>query len=152
MIGKLNPMYGKPNNKLRELNKIYKETGNPFLGKKHSEETKKIMSLKALERFKNPKNHPSYIDGRKLNPYPNEFLRLKEKIKNRDTYTCQNCGMTEEEHIIVIGYGLTCHHIDYDKYNNNLDNLITLCTWCNVRANKNRDYWTEYYQQKVQKL
>ncbi len=57
--------------------------------------------------------------------------------------------MTEEEHIIVYGKNLEVHHIDYNKQNNNINNLITLCHPCNVRANFNRNYWQEYYKKKV---
>lgn len=33
---------------------------NPFYGKKHSEEVRKILSLKAKERFSKPENNPRY--------------------------------------------------------------------------------------------
>lgn len=95
-------------------------------------------------------NHPNYIDGRKSEPYSIDFnKRLKEYIKKRDNYICQNCQMTEEEHVIVIGYGLTVHHINYNKKDSNKDNLITLCAWCNSRANYNRVYWEEHYKNKL---
>jgi len=74
---------------------------------------------------------------------------LKEEIRDRDNHICQNCGMTEEEHLIVLGYVLTVHHIDYDKDNCSKENLLTLCSNCNIRANYNRDYWKTFYQQKV---
>jgi hypothetical protein len=74
---------------------------------------------------------------------------LKESIRKRDDYTCQNCGMTEEEHLTVIGKNLNVHHIDYKKTNCKKDNLISLCHWCNLRANKNRDYWQKFYQNKI---
>jgi hypothetical protein len=35
---------------------------------------------------------------------------------------------------------------------NKEDNLITLCHWCNLRANLNRDYWENYYKQKMEVL
>lgn len=33
---------------------------NPFYGKKHSEDTKKVISTKAKQRFSNPQNNPRY--------------------------------------------------------------------------------------------
>lgn len=85
-------------------------------------------------------------------PYAFDFtIELKEEIRNRDNHICQNCGMTEEEHLIVIGKVLTIHHIDYNKENCSKENLITLCGSCNTRANYNRIYWTEFYQQKGSK-
>jgi len=96
---------------------------------------------------------PGYIHGNGYAPYPIEFnCELKESIRQRDNYTCQNCGMTEEEHLIVIGRVLDIHHIDYDKQNCNENNLITLCQQCNLRANSNRDYWQKFYKLIMEKI
>lgn len=99
------------------------------------------------------KNHPCYIDGTGNLPYPLEFTKeLKLKIRKRDNYTCQNCGLTNEEHLIVYDRSLTVHHIDYNKENCSEENLISLCVQCNSRANFNRSYWTEFYQNKIAQL
>jgi len=96
--------------------------------------------------IKNPENHPNYIDGHSFEPYTPEFNEtLKESIRIRDNYECQNCGMTEEEHLIVIGSVLCIHHIDYNKQNCKENNLISLCLQCHIRANYNRDYWYAYF-------
>jgi len=96
------------------------------------------------------KNHWNWIDGRSYEPYTEEFNKeLKELILKRDNYECQNCGMTQEEHLIVIGRILTIHHIDYDKKNCKEENLITTCLWCNTRANFNRTYWQKFYINKL---
>jgi len=88
----------------------------------------------------------NYIHGQGYAPYPIEFNeRFKYKIRTRDNFECQNCGMTEEEHIVVHGRVLDVHHIDYDKTNCKEYNLITACTGCNLRANGNRDYWYAYF-------
>jgi len=98
-------------------------------------------------------HHPLWIDGRSFEPYTSEFTKqLKESIRKRDNYTCHNCGMTEEEHLIVYGTNLHVHHIDYDKQNCGDDNLITTCLSCNVRANFNHDYWREFYTNKVKEI
>jgi len=110
---------------------------------------KRCRSCKAKEQFKDPKKHPRYIDG-SAGIYPKEFNdELKEQIRQRDNYICQNCGMTEEEHLIVFGEVLHIHHIDYNKQNCKQKNLITLCNHCNTRANFNRNYWQEIYQNKI---
>jgi len=99
---------------------------------------------------KKGKQSSNYIHGQGYAPYPLEFTdELKEQIKKRDNYECQNCGMTEEEHLIVIGTDLHIHHIDYDKTNCNKENLITTCKQCNARANFNRDYWQKVYKLKI---
>lgn len=36
--------------------------------------------------------------------------------------------------------------LDYDKQNCNQDNLITLCSGCNLRANWNRTVWQNFYR------
>ena len=96
-------------------------------------------------------NHPQWIDGRSFEKYPQEFNdRLRLEIRTRDNFQCQNCGMTEEEHLIVLGRVLEIHHIDYNKKNCIQINLITTCRWCNIRANINRSYWQNYYTEKIQ--
>jgi hypothetical protein len=95
-------------------------------------------------------NNPNYINGEGNFPYPLEFNdELKEQIRKRDNYICQNCGMTEEEHLIVKGQILSIHHIDYNKDNCKETNLITVCDSCNTRANFNRDYWLDFYSNKL---
>lgn len=94
--------------------------------------------------------HPNWVNGKSDHPYPKTFNQLlKEKIRKRDNYQCQNkeCNMTEEEHLIVYGKVLDIHHIDYNKDNINPDNLISLCKQCNARANFNRDYWEKYFKE-----
>ena len=126
-------------------------TNNAFYGKHHTKETKLKMS----------KNHPDLSGSKNGNwnggtenyPYPLEFNdTLKNSIRKRDNYECQNCGMTEEEHLIVKGRILSVHHIDYNKNNCNEYNLITVCDSCNTRANFNRSYWQETYNQKSKEI
>ena len=114
---------------------------------------KRCISCGCKEKLKNPKNSPNYIDGRSYEPYPQEFTsKLKLKIRERDDTTCQNCGMIEEEHLIVIGQVLHSHHIDYNKKNCKEENLITLCLWCNIRANRNREHWKENFKATIEKI
>jgi hypothetical protein len=80
-------------------------------------------------------------------PYAPEFnIKLKKEIKSRDVYICKECNMTEKEHFNKYKKGLSVHHIDYNKNNNDKNNLITLCFKCNSKANKNREFWKEKYQ------
>lgn len=87
-----------------------------------------------------------YIHGRGYEPYSKEFnSKIKEQIRERDNYICQNCGMTQEEHLVIYSRDIEIHHIDYHKQNCSKNNLITLCKICNIRANFNRDYWQEHF-------
>ena len=65
--------------------------------------------------------------------------RLKKK-KKIQLCECQNpdCWNTSKR--------LSRHHIDYNKKNCYLWNIITVCFSCNSRANYNRSFWTEFYQ------
>ena len=102
-----------------------------------------------IEHFTAGNKNGNWQNGISKLPYSFGFNdELKEQIRKRDNYQCQNCGIIEEEYIIVFGERLTIHHIDYNKMNCNDDNLITLCNSCNFRANYNRDYWQEYYNSK----
>jgi len=125
--------------------KIFSGKNNPFYGKHHSKEVRDMLSIKVKG-----KNHPRYIDGRSFLPYPIEFNQsLKDKIRERDDYTCQNCSMSEEEHLIIFGTNLHIHHIDYNKQNCKEDNLITVCNNCNNRANFNCSYWQSFFTNKI---
>ncbi len=91
-------------------------------------------------------NHWNWQNGISFEPYTIEFNRqLKELIRSRDNFTCQDCGVTEKE----MDRRLCIHHIDYNKENCLLDNLITLCRSCNAKVNFNRKQWTEYFQEKI---
>lgn len=110
-----------------------------MIGKHHTEETKcKISS--ALEGNKN-----SYVHGQGYAPYLSEFIRVREQVRARDNWKCQKCGVLQEELLTT----LNVHHIDYDKTNNSLDNLITLCISCNVKVNTQRSIWTKFFNQKL---
>ena len=113
---------------------------NPFYGKHHTDKFKKEQSLR---------NGGTDIPHENSD-YPPEFNdKLKEQIRKRDNYTCQNCNIAEEEHIIVFGSVLHVHHIDYDKNNCSEDNLISLCRACHMRTNKNRKYWISFCNSKI---
>lgn len=99
------------------------------------------------------KNSPNWQGGISNKPYSFYFNDgLKEKIRKRDSYECQLCFISEEEHIIVFGEVLSIHHIDYNKTNQEENNLITLCRGCNARVNYNKEYWKEYFTQWKLKL
>lgn len=40
-------------------------------------------------------------------------------------------------------------HIDYEKGNCKENNLISLCSQCNSRANFNRNYWFGYFRTRI---
>ena len=66
---------------------------------------------------------------------------LKEEVRDRDNHTCQLCNIEEYK----LEKKLDIHHIDYDKENSIMSNLISLCHKCNLKVNYNRDYWFAYF-------
>ena len=103
-------------------------------GKRHSEEVKS-----KLASYKGDKS-ANWRGGKSFEPYTSEWTKkLRENISDRDCYICQGCG-TEYQSTTT---KLHVHHIDYDKSNCSVDNLITLCISCHMKTNFNRDFWQE---------
>jgi len=91
-------------------------------------------------------NHYNWKGGISNNPYPPEFnAKLKLKIRTRDNFTCVLCGRTEREELEELNRVLCVNHIDFNKNNNKESNLNTLCLRCNVKINREREYWTNYF-------
>lgn len=110
-------------------------------GIKFSEEVRRKVSEARMGE-----KHPNWRGGISFEPYGLEFNdKLKEIIRIRDHYRCQECFRNQDE----LGYKLHVHHIDYDKQNNNEENLISLCRNCHSQTNWRREDWTDYYSRRV---
>lgn len=132
-----------------EYLKHFKNNQGSNKGKHPSEETRRKMSEWAKERLKDPRNHPLWRGGISFEPYNLAFNdKLKNQIRKRDNFTCQECGMTEEQ----LRYILNIHHIDFNKKNTNPNNLISLCRSCHSQTNFNREDWTNYFQNKLEEI
>ena len=85
-------------------------------------------------------NHWNWQGGKSFEPYTIDWTEsLRRTIRERDKYICQLCEKSQGDRAHSI------HHIDYIKSNCNPNNLITLCVNCNSKVNKNRNYWTDYF-------
>ncbi|MCK9370842.1 HNH endonuclease [Candidatus Dojkabacteria bacterium] len=118
----------------KTLKKIYKTKVAPFKGGHHSEETKRIIGL-----AQTGEKHWNYQGRGDI--YSVDWTQsLKRAIRERDNYICQVCSQ----------YGNEVHHIDYDKFNCNTDNLITLCKSCHTKTTHKmrRNYWINYFNGK----
>ncbi|MBA3052294.1 MAG: HNH endonuclease [Candidatus Omnitrophica bacterium] len=90
--------------------------------------------------------HPNWQGGKSFEPYGLKFNKqLKERIRIRDNFICQECGKTQNE----LKRKLAIHHIDYCKQNNNPDNLVSLCVSCHPKTNFGRKEWENYYKNKI---
>lgn len=117
-------------------------------GKHHSEEAKEKNRQAHIgipiwnKGILKSKSH-SWKGGISFEPYGIEFdNRLKEFIRKRDSYRCQECFRHQSE----LKRKLHIHHIDYDKKNNNIENLISLCDVCHGQTNWDRNDWINYFQ------
>ncbi|OYR94035.1 hypothetical protein DJ71_02310 [Halorubrum sp. E3] len=88
-------------------------------------------------------DHPAYKGGYE-NYYGPNWDDQSRKVRRRDQHRCQDCGMTEPEHLAKHGRKHPVHHItpirefrddgDLDhEAANDLDNLIVLCDGCHPK-------------------
>lgn len=131
----------------KKISESKKGQSSHWKGKNFSTEHKENIRRARLEQFKNKENHPRWRGGISKLPYGADFdKKLKLRVKERDGFTCQECALSEE----FTYYPLHIHHIDYDKFNNNMSNLITLCCSCHMKTNSNNKMkWTNYYSNKI---
>jgi hypothetical protein len=88
--------------------------------------------------------HPNWQGGPQLHHRGARgagWQRARRSALKRDKHTCQDCGMTEAEHIKTTGKGLEVHHKrpfwQYGGDNakaNALSNLLSLCKSCHQKA------------------
>ena len=142
-----------PWNKGLKLPKIKKEQSKGFQIRKCKNCNKNFETMWKKEQIfcsnscaNSMQYNSSWLGGISFEPYGLEFNNeLKEQIRIRDNYTCQECNYTQKQ----LKRKLTVHHIDFVKQNNNPNNLISLCLSCHAKTNFNRSKWIEYYQEMV---
>jgi len=117
------------------------------------------VNEKLRKAFTGNKN-PQWMDGRSYEPYSPDFNNyLRNKVKKRDNYCCQLCGMQiKESRRIKINPNknwLIVHHINHNKKDNNISNLITLCNHCHARVHINdkslsfTNFWINFFNKIV---
>lgn len=110
----------------------------------------KFCSRRCMALARQGPGAPNWRGGVSFEPYPPEFnSALKRRIRERDGYRCQLCGITEAE----LGQRLHIHHIDYDKTNCNPSNLISLCPRCHSltthTSDARRESWIEFFRRRL---
>lgn len=75
--------------------------------------------------------HPNWQGGKSFEKYPLGWTKIfKEQIRLKYQYKCCKCGVHEVE----LGRRLSVHHINCDKSNLKVENLITLCPSCHLKT------------------
>lgn len=134
-------MKGKPKSEITKAKLSIAHTGKPL-----SKEHKQKLSVKKLELYANPKNHPLWQGGKSFDHYPIKWTQaLKRAVKERDNYICRVCKTPEKG----LKKKLAIHHIDYDKNNCAMENLVALCNACHSKTNHKRDYWKAFFHEEA---
>jgi len=92
-------------------------------------------SRKGFSHVEQRKPIMEYLQGNSTNLSKRQRL-IEEQIKEAK---CEICGLSEWMGRPI---PLELHHIDFNHYNNNLDNLQILCSNCHMQAhnyNNNQD-------------
>jgi hypothetical protein len=76
--------------------------------------------------------NPAWRGGIAKWSYSPNWKRIAYVIRKRDAYTCQLCSVV----LPATSKDLHTHHIDSNRYNNRIDNLIALCRWCHPKGRK----------------
>jgi hypothetical protein len=119
--------------------------GKPFSKKENliNRSIHNYCSKKCYGEHRQGKNNIMWKGGISFEPYSPLFNdTLKKQIRDRDYHICQMCGIDEN----ATFRKLDIHHIDYDKQNNNQENLIALCINCHGKVHFDRDDWKIYFK------
>lgn len=131
------PMKGKrmSEESRRKMSDAAKNRPSNRLGKKHSAETRLLISEATKARTPRGESHYAYSDGKhqrdRCDRRTTEYKAWRDAVYDRDKYTCQHCGDSS-------GGNLQAHHVkafaDYPELRFNVDNGVTLCRDCHERV------------------
>jgi|ADurb_Leu_01_Slu_FD_contig_123_19191_length_34796_multi_3_in_2_out_0_42 hypothetical protein len=111
-----------------------------------------ICSNKNAALKRTGENNYMWVSDRSLvyRPYTDRFhnISYRKQILNEQNNICPICDKIIEKNIAF-------HHIDYDKGNDNRENLVAVHNKCHPRTNgstKNRLYWKQILSEKNKKI
>lgn len=118
-------VYRKKNKKTyKKSQKAYREKNKEYLKQQKKEWIRKNPKKRLLCNRKS--KNKVYFGGN------------RNKAFERDNWSCQECGMTNKQHLIVFKKIITMHHISGNKKDSSLNNLVTLCLRCHVKKDRRR--------------
>lgn len=117
--------------KFKRIGITAKNRSERQLGRCKSLEHRRNLSKSKLMKYKSGKTI-SWNKGIGRGKYNYEFRYMKPIIYKIYGKMCNYCGSTEK---------LCIHHIDYNKNNNSVNNLIPLCVHCHAKTNGKRQIW-----------
>lgn len=80
--------------------------------------------------------NPRWRDGAALRPYAPGFNdRVKYQVAKRDGFKCRTCGAPKGKYTHVV------HHMDGEKHDHRLSNLMLLCKPCHGRIHGLMDHY-----------
>ena len=95
----------------------------------------KVKIMKKLWIKNNPKKRLLCNRKSKNKLY---FGGNRDLVFERGNWSCQECGMSNEQHIVIFNKFITVHHISGNKKDCSLNNLVTLCLRCHVTKDRRR--------------
>lgn len=135
-----------------KANTIREKLSLSHKGQHNSIKTEFKKGFHPKTEFKKGANHLQWRGGISAEPYSFNFDKvLKEKIRERDGYRCQQCFRHQDELRTNSNrhYKLSIHHIDYNKKNCDEKNLVSLCKTCHAQTNFGREDWENYFKNKI---
>jgi len=133
--GGKNPMFGRTGEKAPMFGMVGDKA--PFYGRHHTEESRRKMSEKHIGLSVGEKS-PNWRGGNR-GGYPPEFARIAPLIRLRDNGLCVLCRGFEQSRRKP-----SVHHIDCHKGNNDLLNLVTVCSTCHRKIHITTDSEQDY--------
>ncbi len=135
--------------KLKKFDKYYCDTNcyaKSLIGRKLPKEQIEKARLKRIghEVSEETRKKISFANSGKKNGMFREDsdMNIRKIIRKRDNFICQLCDMHQEKN----KKSLDVHHIDYNKKNNLVQNLISLCHSCHAKTNKSkRPFWIKHF-------
>lgn len=138
-----------PKEAIQKMVELRKKRGNYKWTPEQKKKLKEIWEKDFEYRKRQTLSHSgerssAWRGGLSQKPYsPDWTRRLQRLIRERDHYTCQVCGKKDKKRLSV-------HHIDYNKKNCDLNNLITLCPSCHSKTGVgDRERWKEFFKIKI---